>query len=62
MIIILEKELQSKYNEQTGKNAIWRAKETKGYLEWKKKQLSPPKSKRDLPEARIKAIADEIFR
>ena len=61
MIKILEKELQSKYNEQTGKNAIWRAKETKGYLEWKEKQASPPKSKA-LPELRIKAIADEIFK
>jgi hypothetical protein len=31
-------ELQKMFNEETGKNAIWRGKVTKGYLEWEKKK------------------------
>ena len=34
---INESKLQTNFNRETGKNAIWRGKETKGYLEWKKK-------------------------
>jgi uncharacterized Zn finger protein len=33
-----ESELQEIFKKETGKNAIWREKETKGYLEWKKKK------------------------
>ena len=32
--------LQQHYKEETGKNAIWHGKETKGYEEWKKEKLS----------------------
>ncbi len=32
-----ESNLQEIFIRETGKNAIWRGKETKGYLEWKKK-------------------------
>ena len=28
--------LMEQYEEETGKKAIWRGKETKGYIEWKK--------------------------
>ncbi|MFW9864594.1 MAG: DNA-directed RNA polymerase subunit A' [Candidatus Thorarchaeota archaeon] len=31
-----EETLRKKFEEETGKNAIWRGKETKGYLDWKK--------------------------
>jgi DNA-directed RNA polymerase subunit A' len=31
-----EEVLKQKYESETGKNAIWRGKETKGYLNWKK--------------------------
>ena len=31
-----EETLRKKFEEETGKNAIWHDKETKGYLEWKK--------------------------
>jgi len=34
---INESNFQKIFNRETGKNAIWRGKETKGYLEWKKK-------------------------
>ena len=30
-----EEALQEQYKNETGKNAIWRGKVTKGYLEWK---------------------------
>ena len=30
-----EEALQEQYNKETGKNAIWRGKVTKGYIEWK---------------------------
>ncbi|MFX0104213.1 MAG: DNA-directed RNA polymerase subunit A' [Candidatus Hodarchaeota archaeon] len=32
-----EDTLRNQFEEETGKNAIWRGKETKAYLEWKKK-------------------------
>ena len=32
--------LQLQYAEETGKNAIWRGKKTKGYEDWKKEKLS----------------------
>jgi len=32
--------LQQLYEEETGKHAIWRGKQTKGYEEWKKEKLS----------------------
>lgn len=35
-----ERTLQSIYKKETGKKAIHRGKETKGYIEWKKKELS----------------------
>lgn len=35
-----EETLQKIYEKQTGKRAIYRGKETKGYTEWKKKMLS----------------------
>ena len=56
MIKISEKKLQDKYKEETGKNAIWRGKETKSYLEWKNSQ-----GKGGLSEEKVKAIADEVF-
>jgi len=31
--------LKELYNKETGKNAEWRGKLTKGYLEWKKEKL-----------------------
>ena len=34
-----EEELRELYNTETGKNAEWRGKITKGYLEWKKERL-----------------------
>jgi hypothetical protein len=34
-----EEELRELYNKETGKNAEWRGKLTKGYLEWKKEKL-----------------------
>ncbi|MFX1554778.1 MAG: hypothetical protein ACFFBV_12685 [Promethearchaeota archaeon] len=34
-----ERTLQSVYKKETGKKAIHRGKETKGYIEWKKKQM-----------------------
>jgi DNA-directed RNA polymerase subunit A' len=34
-----EEDLQKEYEEQTGKNAIWRGKLTKQYLEWKEDKL-----------------------
>ena len=34
-----EEELRGLYNKETGKNAEWRGKLTKGYLEWKKEKL-----------------------
>ena len=30
-----EEALQKQYMDETGKNAIWRGKQTKGYIEWK---------------------------
>ena len=33
-------ELQNQYKAETGKNAIWRGQETKGYIDWKQKQLN----------------------
>jgi len=30
-----EDALQAQYNEETGKNAVWRGKVTKGYVDWK---------------------------
>lgn len=38
MIDSEDKKLMEKFEASTGKNAIWRGKITKGYLEWKKKQ------------------------
>ncbi len=35
-----EGSLQQQYEEETGKKAIWRGKETKGYLEWKDNKSS----------------------
>ncbi|MFX1260050.1 MAG: DNA-directed RNA polymerase subunit A', partial [Promethearchaeota archaeon] len=35
-----EEVLKQQYKEETGKNAIWRDKLTKGYLEWKKEKIS----------------------
>ncbi len=35
-----ERTLQSIYKKETGKKAIHRGKETRGYIDWKKKQLS----------------------
>jgi hypothetical protein len=34
-----DEELRELYNKETGKNAEWRGKLTKGYLEWKKEKL-----------------------
>jgi len=34
-----EEELKGLYNKETGKNAEWRGKLTKGYLDWKKERL-----------------------
>ncbi|MFX1338501.1 MAG: DNA-directed RNA polymerase subunit A' [Promethearchaeota archaeon] len=34
-----EETLQAQYENETGKNAIWRGKVTKGYLEWKTEKL-----------------------
>ncbi|MFX0070948.1 MAG: hypothetical protein ACFFAO_07650, partial [Candidatus Hermodarchaeota archaeon] len=36
---ISEEELQSLYEKETGKNAVWRGKVTKGFLEWKAEKL-----------------------
>lgn len=36
---LTEEELQDKYKKETGKNAIWERKYTKGYLKWKKEIL-----------------------
>ena len=33
-----DKELMKRFEAETGKNAIWRGKITKGFLDWKKKQ------------------------
>jgi len=33
-----EESLQQKFEEETGKKAIWRGKETNAYKEWKEKQ------------------------
>jgi hypothetical protein len=38
-----DKKLMEKFEASTGKNAIWRGKITKGYLEWKKKQTGKKK-------------------
>ena len=35
-----EEKLQEMFNAETGKNAVWRGKVTKGYLEWKEKYLA----------------------
>lgn len=35
-----EEELHEEYHKQTGRNAIYRGKETKGYKEWRAKRLS----------------------
>jgi hypothetical protein len=35
-----ERTLQSIYKKETGNKAIHRGKETRGYIEWKKKQIS----------------------
>jgi hypothetical protein len=34
-----EKQRRKLYHKETGKNAIYRGKETKGYLEWKGKHM-----------------------
>ena len=34
-----EDELIRQFEEETGKKAIWRGKETKGYLDWKNEKL-----------------------
>ena len=34
-----EETMMKKFEEETGKNAIWRGKPTKGYLEWKEEKL-----------------------
>ncbi len=34
-----EETLQKQFEEETGKNAIWRGKETKAYLEWKEQRM-----------------------
>jgi outer membrane biosynthesis protein TonB len=34
-----ENELLKQFEEETGKKAIWRGKETKGYLDWKNEKL-----------------------
>ncbi|MCK4687770.1 MAG: hypothetical protein KAT66_06555, partial [Candidatus Lokiarchaeota archaeon] len=34
-----EEALQKQYEEETGKKSIWRGKETKGYIEWKKEKM-----------------------
>jgi hypothetical protein len=34
-----ENELLKQFEAETGKKAIWRGKETKGYLDWKKEKL-----------------------
>ncbi|MFX1495635.1 MAG: hypothetical protein ACFFBZ_15230, partial [Promethearchaeota archaeon] len=34
-----EDSLMKRYEEETGKNAIWRGKTTKGYLDWKKEKV-----------------------
>ena len=33
-----ETQLKRRFEEETGKKAVWRGKETKGYSEWKKSQ------------------------
>lgn len=35
-----EGNLYSKFEEQTGKNAVWHGKETKAYLQWKQKIIN----------------------
>ena len=35
-----ERTLQSIYKKETGQKALHRGKETRGYIEWKKKQLT----------------------
>ena len=34
-----EDSLMRRYEEETGKNAVWRGKTTKGYLDWKKEKM-----------------------
>ncbi|MFX1456582.1 MAG: DNA-directed RNA polymerase subunit A' [Promethearchaeota archaeon] len=34
-----DKELIEQFEEETGKNAVWRGKETKAYIDWKKEKL-----------------------
>ena len=34
-----EADLQEQYQKETGKNAVWRGKMTKGYLDWKKEKM-----------------------
>ncbi|MFX1238638.1 MAG: hypothetical protein ACFE8P_13095, partial [Promethearchaeota archaeon] len=36
---ISDEELQAQFTQETGKNAIWRGKETKAYLDWKAEKL-----------------------
>ena len=36
---ISEEELRELYNKETGKNAEWRGKITKGYLDWKEEKI-----------------------
>ena len=38
MVELEDKKLMEKFKAEKGKNAIWRGKITKGYLEWKEKQ------------------------
>jgi len=35
-----EDSLKQQFEEETGKKAVWRGKETKTYLEWKEKQIN----------------------
>lgn len=41
MIDSEDKKLMEKFEADTGKNAIWREKVTKGFLKWKRKQKKP---------------------
>ena len=38
-LIIKMKALKEKYEKETGKNAFWRGKLTKGFIEWKKEKV-----------------------
>ncbi|MFX1453784.1 MAG: hypothetical protein ACFFDB_00280 [Promethearchaeota archaeon] len=54
-----EEDLKIRYKEETGKNAIWRGEETKGYLKWKETQSKSEESM--ISDKSIETIARKVF-